>query len=144
MTESLGTKALLGDGTVLNDPGDGESIWLGGGPMKNYRTVANGSAAVATALAELQVRAGERVLIMLPDGPSFVDAFVGVMWRGAVPLPVNPLLEIADIKTVTVEAGARFVVASAERIRALAVLGAGPFTLIDGPHELGAASLRPS
>ncbi|MGQ0773042.1 MAG: AMP-binding protein [Pseudonocardiales bacterium] len=66
----------------------------------NYRAVADGSAAVAAALAELDVRPGERVLIMLPDGPGFVDVFVGAIRQGAVPL--------------------------------------------DGPHELGAASLRPS
>lgn len=142
MTESLDTKALLVEGTVQSDPGE-QTICFGGGSMR-YHTVADGSAAVAAALAELAVRPGERVLLMLPDGPGFVDAFVGAIRQGAVPLPVNPLLEIADLKTVAAEAGARLVVASADRIRALTILGAGPFTLLDGPHELGAVSLRPS
>lgn len=143
MTESLDTNAWLLDEKGQTAPRDGNTIRPGDGLM-SYRTVADGSAAVAGALAELGVRPGERVLIMLPDGPSFVDAFVGAIRLGAVPLPVNPLLGVGDITTVAAEAGARLVVAAAERIHALAILGAGPFTLIDGPHELGAASLRPS
>ncbi|MGH3931333.1 MAG: AMP-binding protein [Pseudonocardiaceae bacterium] len=141
MIESLDTKALLVDGAVQNDPGEGGTVHPGCVSM-SYRTVADGSAAVAAALAELNVRAGERVLIMLPDSPGFVDAFIGAIRQGAVPLPVNPLLEMPDITTVAAETGARLVVASAERIRALATLGAGAFTLLEGPHELGAASLQ--
>jgi acyl-CoA synthetase (AMP-forming)/AMP-acid ligase II len=38
------------------------------------------------------VRPAERVLIMLPDGPGFAEAFAGTIKQGAVPLPVNPLL----------------------------------------------------
>jgi len=143
LTEILDTNAWLVDGTVQNGPPDGKAIRLDGESI-SYRAVADGSAAVAEALAELDVRPGDRVLIMLPDGPGFVDVFVGAIREGAVPLPVNPLLEIRDLTVVAAEAGARLVVASAERIRALGAQGAGPFTLMDGPHELGAASLRPS
>jgi acyl-CoA synthetase (AMP-forming)/AMP-acid ligase II len=38
---------------------------------------------------------------MLPDGPGFVDAFAGAMQQGAVPLPVNPLLSVREVVTVT-------------------------------------------
>jgi acyl-CoA synthetase (AMP-forming)/AMP-acid ligase II len=43
----------------------------------------------------------DRVLVMLPDGPGFVDAFAGAMQQGAVPLPVNPLLSVREVVTVT-------------------------------------------
>lgn len=57
--------------------------------MSGYPTQA---AAVAAALAELDVHPDERVLIMLPDGPDFAAAFASVIHHGAVPLPINPLL----------------------------------------------------
>ena len=57
-----------------------------------YSTPVDRTAAVAAALAELGVRPAERVLIMLPDGPGFAEAFAGTIKQGAVPLPVNPLL----------------------------------------------------
>jgi acyl-CoA synthetase (AMP-forming)/AMP-acid ligase II len=58
----------------------------------SYSTSAERTTAVATALAELGVRPGDRVLITLPDGPDFAEAFAGTIQHQAVPLPVNPLL----------------------------------------------------
>lgn len=103
---------------------------------------ADRATAVAAALAEFGVRTEERVLIMLPDGPSFVDAFAGTMKQGAVPLPVNPQLPAIDVAAIAAETGARLVVASAERIHGLAGLGAEPPILVDGPQGLWAAALR--
>ena len=100
------------------------------------------TAAVAAALAELGVRPAERVLIMLPDGPGFAEAFAGTIKQGAVPLPVNPLLPARSIVALAAKAGARLVLASADQIHALADLGAQPPVLIEGPHGLWAAALR--
>jgi hypothetical protein len=58
----------------------------------NYRKMSDQALAAAAALGELDVRPDDRVLIMLPDGPGFADAFAGTIQQGAVPLPVNPLL----------------------------------------------------
>jgi acyl-CoA synthetase (AMP-forming)/AMP-acid ligase II len=41
----------------------------------SYSTPVDRTAAVVAALAELGVRPEERVLIMLPDGPGFAEAF---------------------------------------------------------------------
>jgi acyl-CoA synthetase (AMP-forming)/AMP-acid ligase II len=100
------------------------------------------TAAVAAALAELGVRPAERVLIMLPDGPGFAEAFAGTIKQGAVPLPVNPLLPARSIVALAAEAGARLVLASADQIHALADLGAQPPVLIEGPQGPWAAALR--
>jgi non-ribosomal peptide synthetase component F len=97
---------------------------------------ADQTAAVAAALAELGVRPAERVLIMLPDGPGFAEAFAGTIHQGAVPLPVNPLLPVAA------EAGARLVLASVDQLHALADLDAEPPILIEGPRGPWAAALR--
>lgn len=100
------------------------------------------TAAVVAALAELGVCPGERVLIMLPDGPGFAEAFAGTIQHGAVPLPVNPLLPAHGIVAAAAEAGARLVLVSVDQIHALADLGARPPVLIEGPQGLWAAALR--
>jgi transcriptional regulator with XRE-family HTH domain len=97
---------------------------------------------IVVALARLRVQAGDRVLIMLPEGPGFAEAFAGVVQQGAVPLPVNPLLPADDIETVAAEAHARLMLIVADRIPALDNLEAEPPVLIDGPHGHWAAALR--
>jgi long-chain acyl-CoA synthetase len=108
----------------------------------SYSTSVDRTAAVGAALAELGVRPEERVLIMLPDGPGFAEAFAGTIQHEAVPLPVNPLLPAHGIAAAAAEAGARLVLASADQIHTLADLGAQPPALIEGPQGLWAAALR--
>lgn len=108
----------------------------------SYRKLSDQAVAVAVALGELDVRSDDRVLIMLPDGPDFVEAFAGVIQQGAVPLSVNPLLSAHDLVVVAAEAGARLVLASPDQIPALADLDAEPPVLIDRPRGLWAAALR--
>ena len=108
----------------------------------SYSKPADRTAAVAAALAELGVRSQDRVLIMLPDGPGFAEAFAATTEHQAVPLPVDPLLPAHDIEVVAAKAGARLVLASADRAPALADLAAGPPLLIDGPRGPWAAALR--
>src|ERR671916_399988 len=92
------------------------------------------AAAVAAALTELSVCPGERVLIMLPDGPGFAEAFAATITHQAVPLPVNPLLSPHDIMATAAKAGARLLLASAEQIQTLTdLLGNKPPILIEGP-----------
>lgn len=69
--------------------------------------LANRASAVTAALAELDVRPEDRVLIMLPDGPGFLETVLGVMQRGAVPLSVNPRLAAADLAAIAGDDGAR-------------------------------------
>jgi acyl-CoA synthetase (AMP-forming)/AMP-acid ligase II len=100
----------------------------------SYSTSVDRTAAVVAALAELGVRPTERVLILLPDGPGFAEAFARTIQHEAVPLPVNPLLPAHGIVVAAAEAGARLVLASADQIHALADLGAQPPVLIEGPQ----------
>ena len=50
----------------------------------------------AHALHDLGVRREERVLIAAYDGPGWVAAFLGAIRMGAVPVPVNPLLQRSE------------------------------------------------
>ena len=108
----------------------------------SYSTPADQTAAVVAALAELGVRPEERVLIMLPDGPGFAEAFAGTIAHEAVPLPVDPLLPAHGIMAVAAEAAAQLVLASADRVSELADLAAEPPVPVDGPHGPWAAALR--
>jgi acyl-CoA synthetase (AMP-forming)/AMP-acid ligase II len=110
---------------------------------KCYSHPADQKAAVAAALAELGVRPADRVLIMLPDGPGFAEAFAGTIKHEAVPLPADPLLPAHGIVAVAADAGARLVLVSADRLPALADLAAEPPpVLVDGPRGPWAAALR--
>jgi acyl-CoA synthetase (AMP-forming)/AMP-acid ligase II len=108
----------------------------------SYSTSAQGTLAVATALAKLGVRPGEQVLIMLPDGPGFAQAFAGIIEHHALPLPVNPLLTAPDITTAATKTGAGVLVTSLEQIHTLTDLGPEPPVLIDGAQGPWAAVLK--
>lgn len=105
----------------------------------NRSESAEQTAAVAAVLAQLGVRPAERVLIMLPDGPGFAEAFAATIKHQAVPLPVNPLLSAQDIAAAATKAGARLLVASAEQIHTLNDLGSKPPAMINGPQGAWAA-----
>jgi len=50
----------------------------------------------ARTLTDLGVRREERVLIVAYDSPGWVASFLGAIWMGAVPVPVNPLLQRSE------------------------------------------------
>lgn len=100
------------------------------------------AAAVAAVLAALDVHCGDRVLLQMPDGQGFTDAFVGMLELGMIPLRVDPALSASDVPALATEVGAQLVLASAERIPALADLAAEPPVLVDGPEGPWAAVLR--
>ncbi|MDQ6879884.1 MAG: benzoate-CoA ligase family protein [Candidatus Dormibacteraeota bacterium] len=50
----------------------------------------------ASTLIALGVRREERVLIVAYDSPGWVATFLGAIWMGAVPVPVNPLLQRSE------------------------------------------------
>jgi benzoate-CoA ligase family protein len=56
----------------------------------SYDDVANKTRAFVAALAEADVRRGERVLIVLPDSPPFAWVFFGTLARGAIVAMGNP------------------------------------------------------
>src|SRR5690606_4857602 len=71
--------------------------------------------------ARLDVRTEERVVLLMPDGPAFLDAFFGAIKVGAVPVPVNTLWTSADVEYVLNDSRAR-----------VAVVGEGLLHLITG------------
>jgi benzoate-CoA ligase family protein len=62
---------------------------------------------------ELGVRAEERVLLLMLDGPEMVFAFFGAIKIGAIPIPTNTLWTSADYDFVLRDSRATVVIASA-------------------------------
>jgi benzoate-CoA ligase family protein len=88
---SLNIAARLAEGAL--EAGWGERIAFShGGESITYAEVCDRAARWAATLDRLGVRREQRVLIALPDAPSFVTAFLGTIWAGAVAVPVNPYL----------------------------------------------------
>lgn len=71
---------------------------------------------------ECRVRPGERVLLLLLDGPAFFYAFFGAIKIGAVPVPVNTLWKTPDYRHVLHDSGARVAVVSDALLPAIAAI----------------------
>jgi benzoate-CoA ligase len=69
---------------------------------------------VGAALRGIGVRAEDRVLLLLLDGPEFVYAFFGAIKIGAVPVPLNTLWKPADYQYVIRDSRASVMIVSAE------------------------------
>src|SRR5436190_11699303 len=63
------------------------------------------------------VQRGERVALLLLDGPAFFYAFFGAIKIGAVPIPTNTLWRAADYKYLLNDSAARVLIIS-EQLRA--------------------------
>ncbi|WP_026424931.1 AMP-binding protein [Actinokineospora inagensis] len=66
--------------------------------------------AVARGLLDLGLRRGDRVLLLLDDGPEFHAVFLGALRVGLVPVPGNPALGADDHRHLLVDSGAKVVV----------------------------------
>jgi long-chain acyl-CoA synthetase len=65
------------------------------------------AARVATLLERAGVEPGDRVGLMLPNTPAFAIAFYGIMYRGAIAVPMNPLLKAREVSYYLSNSGAK-------------------------------------
>src|SRR5246500_3778836 len=70
------------------------------------------AARVATLLERAGIEPGDRVGLMLPNTPAFAVAFYGIMYRGAVAVPMNPLLKAREVAYYLSNSGAKALVAT--------------------------------
>lgn len=64
------------------------------------------AARVATLLERAGIEPGDRVGLMLPNTPAYAIAFFGIMYRGAVAVPMNPLLKTREVTYYLSNSGA--------------------------------------
>jgi long-chain acyl-CoA synthetase len=77
------------------------------GATTTYSELADEAASFAAYLADQGVRPGDRVGVMLANRPEFAVAFYGVMYAGAIAVPMNPLLSAREVQFVLTNTGAR-------------------------------------
>src|SRR6185295_11751858 len=107
--------------TVLQD----ENTVLG---TMSYRDLQTAARAVAQGLISRDIVPGDRISLMLPTGTDFFASFFGILYAGAVPVPIYPPARMAQIEehmrrqvVILRNAGARMLITVPEG-RALAVL----------------------
>jgi long-chain acyl-CoA synthetase len=99
------------------------------------------AARVATLLERAGVEPGDRVGLMLPNTPAFAVVFYGILRRGAVAVPANPLLKAREVEFYLSNTGAKALFstpASADEARAGAAAAGAECWLVD---DAGLAAL---
>ena len=79
-----------------------------------YEELAEETNAVANALGELGIEAGDRIAMYLPNSVAFVTSYFGAVKHGAIPVPINMRLQQEGIEYVVADAGARAVVTTGQ------------------------------
>ena len=68
------------------------------------------------ALAALGVKPGDRVALVMSDGPEMVIAMLAVMGIGAVVVPCSTMLKPAELEYVFQDCGAKLVIVTPEHL----------------------------
>jgi long-chain acyl-CoA synthetase len=76
------------------------------GTTTTYRELSDQVERLATGLAGLGVKHGDRVALVLPNCPQFVVAFFAVLRLGAVVAPLNPLSTEVELQRQFADSGA--------------------------------------
>ncbi|ABE36326.1 AMP-binding enzyme family protein [Paraburkholderia xenovorans LB400] len=117
---------------------DAESLVCGDVRL-TYRQLLQSSRAFGQVLSSLGVAPGGRVAIFLDKRMETVVSMLGACAAGCVFVPVNPLLKPEQVAHVLRDSGARCLVTTALRVRALAAEGVAPVTdliLVDEPDQV--------
>ncbi|MBN2371107.1 MAG: AMP-binding protein [Vicinamibacteria bacterium] len=111
-----------------------------------YGSLLDRARTIAGALKERGVRNGERVALMLPTGFDFLSVFMGVLFAGAVPVPLYPPMRLNRLEeyarrqaAILRDAGARLLV-TFPKAAPIAAMLKGTTTMLDGvivAEELG-------
>src|SRR5687768_8822821 len=88
----------------------GKPALLFKGATMTYGRLQTESDAFAAALADMGVRPGDRVALMLPNAPQFFVCEFGAWKAGAVVVPVNPIYSEREIESVLAATGAETIV----------------------------------
>ncbi len=126
--EQLNIASRITDGALREGWGQRVAFRAAGTEI-TYEQVRDDVSRWAGALRELGVAPEQRVLVALADEPSFVTAFLGAIWHGAVAVPVNPYLPpdsyeffLRDSRSVAAIVAPRLSAVFAEAARSLPAL----------------------
>jgi long-chain acyl-CoA synthetase len=80
-------------------------IWFKGRWM-SYKDVDRLSDVLAAGLANIGVKKGDRVVMLLPNSPNIVISQLAIWKAGAISVPINPLYSEAELEFALNECGA--------------------------------------
>jgi acyl-CoA synthetase (AMP-forming)/AMP-acid ligase II len=110
-----------------------------------WAELCRGAARWGGALRQAGVAPGDRVVLVLPTGRAFYEAFWGLLWSGAVPVPIYPPVRMGRLadylrsfSSLLADSGARLVITD-ELLRPL--LRGGESPLAAAPLLVTAAEL---
>ena len=125
--------------TVLQD----ENVALG---TMSYRDLQTAARAVAQGLISRDIVPGDRIAMMLPTSTDFFASFFGILYAGAVPVPIYPPARMAQLEehmrrqiVILRNAGARMLITVPEG-RALAVLLKSQVETLEGVETVATLS----
>ena len=127
--------------TVLED----ENTVLG---TMSYRDLQTAARAVAQGLISRDIVPGDRIAMMLPTGTDFFASFFGILYAGAVPVPIYPPARMAQLEehmrrqiVILRNAGSRMLITVPEG-RALAVLLRSQVETLEGVETVATLSAQ--
>lgn len=83
-----------------------------------YERLLAAACAVREALqTDMRILPGDRVVILLPNGPEYIAAFYGALLAGAVAVPLPPDAELLRVEYAIAKTGARAVLTSHKVLR---------------------------
>jgi 1-acyl-sn-glycerol-3-phosphate acyltransferase len=89
-----------------------------------YGELARAARTIAVGLIDRDIMPGDRIALMLPTGIDFFTAFFGILYVGAVPVPIYPPMQRAQIEDyarrqagILRNAGARMLITVPEGLR---------------------------
>jgi len=95
----------------VREQGEQVSIVFEGREITNFEMMRN-SRRLATALRDLGIRKGDRIILQMPNCPEVLESF-GAVWRlGAVIVPINYLIGEEETAHIYQDSGARVVITS--------------------------------
>lgn len=80
------------------------------GERFSYRKIRELIDRFATALYDLGVRSGDKVMLYLPNCPQFLIGYFGAQQVGAVPVPVSPIYTPHEIRYLANDSGAETII----------------------------------
>jgi acyl-CoA synthetase (AMP-forming)/AMP-acid ligase II len=107
----------------------------------SFRVLAEMSARAAAAFLDSGMSQGDRVLVLLPNGPEYAAVFFGLLATGGVIVPLNPNNTAESVKYIARHCRARFAVSNETAYPHLAEWWRGAPVFLDGPARNGCLPL---
>lgn len=108
-----------------------------------YGALAGAVSALAATIAESGSGPGPRIAVALPNGPSFVMAFLAVAHQGGIVVPLNPALREPELAALMGDADVSLILTNAElleRCEAALGLASGPDVAVLNVDRISAAA----